>query len=379
MSEIFLNDGGTPRSLGHTADPQLPGKVSELEGRVEALEVVTPYVLPPASASSLGGVKVDGTSITAAEDGTISATLSDAVDSDSGTTAASSKAVKTAYDAAIFAQKQVKTKLTKETVFYVNVATGNDTLDDGRGLSESKPFRTAQAAIDHICGQYNFGKYNCILNLLEGEFPEFLVIPEFETLTGQLRIRGAGADKTVIRGSILTRHSNGVVALEKSITVKCPGQPTPGWVNTWYGVGAFGVGSIDIACTVDTGGSDPALYKYAINTPQSGGGITIYNGCVLKGNCTQFLSTIGGTISILGDFSITGTVSDAVAVAATGGKVMVFTKANGESFPVVSGNVTGRRHAVYTNAIISVSGQGPNYFPGSEEGIVDKTTGGVYG
>lgn len=111
MSEIFLNDGGTPRSLGHTADPKLPGKVSELEKRVEVLEAKPGYVLPAASTETLGGVKVDGTTITAAEDGTISAVgdgsgpaLSDAVDSDSSTTAASSLAVKTAYDAATAAQ-----------------------------------------------------------------------------------------------------------------------------------------------------------------------------------------------------------------------------------------------------------------------------------
>ena len=111
MSEIFLNDGGTSRSLGHTADPKLPGKVSELEGRVEVLEAKPGYVLPAASTETLGGVKVDGTTITAAEDGTISAVgdgsgpaLSDAVDSDSSTTAASSLAVKTAYDAATAAQ-----------------------------------------------------------------------------------------------------------------------------------------------------------------------------------------------------------------------------------------------------------------------------------
>ena len=107
MSEIFFNDGGTPRSLGHTADPQLPGKVSELESRVEALEAKPDYALPVATTDTVGGVKVDGTTITARPDGTISAVgdgsgpeLSDAVDSDSRTTVASSLAVKTAYDAA---------------------------------------------------------------------------------------------------------------------------------------------------------------------------------------------------------------------------------------------------------------------------------------
>ena len=340
--------------------------------------------------------------------------LSDAVDSESRETAASSLAVKTAYDAATAAgeaadaasaaagaaqeaataaketadeavnsirivSNSVKKKLTQETVFYVNGETGDDALDEGRGLSESKPFRTAQAAIDHICGGYDFQSYNCFLDLSEDEFPEFLVIPEFDTLTGQLRIRGAGADKTVIRGSILTRHSYGIVAIEKSLTVRCPEQSTPGFGNSWYGVLNYGVGAIDFDCSIDAGSENGGIYKYGICLSQAGGIISIFENAKFSGSTTNFLLTIGGVFNIAHDFVINGTIvgDGATSVARFGGKILIFAK-DDLSFPVISGSVVGRRFYVDANGIIATSGQGPNYFPGTEEGTVDDQTGGIY-
>lgn len=72
------NSEGKPEAVGAMMPPQLPGKVSALEGRVDALETSGGTGSGPA--------------------------LSDAVDSTSSTTAASSMAVKTAYDKALEAQ-----------------------------------------------------------------------------------------------------------------------------------------------------------------------------------------------------------------------------------------------------------------------------------
>lgn len=72
MAELYIRGkDGRPRLIGKTADPQLPGRVTALEERMEVLETAP------------GGVP-----------------LSDAVDSASSTTAATSRAVKTAYDKA---------------------------------------------------------------------------------------------------------------------------------------------------------------------------------------------------------------------------------------------------------------------------------------
>ena len=44
--------------------------------------------------------------------------------------------------------------------FYVDKSTGSDTLDDGRGESESKPFKTIQACVDYVTSNYNLNKNN---------------------------------------------------------------------------------------------------------------------------------------------------------------------------------------------------------------------------
>lgn len=75
MADIYIRGkDGRPQLVGKTADPQLPGRVTALEERVDAIEAAP------------GGVQ-----------------LSDAVDSESSTTAATSKAVKTAYDKGVAA------------------------------------------------------------------------------------------------------------------------------------------------------------------------------------------------------------------------------------------------------------------------------------
>lgn len=72
MADLYIRGkDGRPRLIGRTADPELPGRVTALEERMEAIEAAP------------GGVP-----------------LSDAVDSTSSTTAATSKAVKTAWDKA---------------------------------------------------------------------------------------------------------------------------------------------------------------------------------------------------------------------------------------------------------------------------------------
>lgn len=144
MPTVFQNRNGKPVQVAPSTE-----EFGQLEGRVEQLETTGSYVLPPASTTQLGGVKVDGTTITASEDGVISASvgdhvapatdapqapgiaavgvsdkyaredhvhpaqdvpaLSDAVDSDSSSTAASSNAVKTAYDAVVSAGEAAAT------------------------------------------------------------------------------------------------------------------------------------------------------------------------------------------------------------------------------------------------------------------------------
>ena len=67
--------------------------------------------------------------------------------------------------------------LTKNKNFYVNGASGSDTLDAGRGESTGKPFKTIQACVDYVCENYNIGPYNMVINVSAGTYIENIVSP----------------------------------------------------------------------------------------------------------------------------------------------------------------------------------------------------------
>ena len=112
MAELYIRGkDGRPRLIGKTADPQLPGRVTALEERMEVLE------------SAPGGVP-----------------LSDAVDSASSTTAATSRAVKTAYDAGVAAAAAADTA--QDTA---NAAKTAATSASGAAQKAQEAAETAQA------------------------------------------------------------------------------------------------------------------------------------------------------------------------------------------------------------------------------------------
>lgn len=101
MAELYIRGkDGRPRLIGSTADPQLPGRMTALEERMEVIEAAP------------GGVP-----------------LSDAVDSDSGTTAATSRAVKTAYDKGVAAAAAANTAQSAASAAQTAADAAQDTAD----------------------------------------------------------------------------------------------------------------------------------------------------------------------------------------------------------------------------------------------------------
>lgn len=102
MAGLYIRGkDGRPQLVGETADPQLPGRVTALEERVDAIEAAP------------GGVP-----------------LSDAVDSESSTTAATSKAAKTAYDKAVAAADDAASAASA-------AATAQDTAEAAKTAADS--------------------------------------------------------------------------------------------------------------------------------------------------------------------------------------------------------------------------------------------------
>lgn len=86
--------------------------------------------------------------------------------------------------------------LTGNKNFYVNGATGSDTLDAGRGESASKPFQTPQACINYVTNNYNIGNYVATINIAEGTYNTGLSLPDYSRNNGRIVIRSQSGNPT---------------------------------------------------------------------------------------------------------------------------------------------------------------------------------------
>ena len=264
--------------------------------------------------------------------------------------------------------------------FFVNGTTGSDVLDPGRGLTAELPFKTVQAAINYVCGSYEFLNYNMHIWIAPGTYKEWVMIPNFGTLLGQLVIHGSGPEQAIIRGAIICYHAAGIVVFTGKLTVQCPEEKFPGQPSAWFGIIMNCPATINVDCCIDAGINNPGLYKYNLNLCEYGGVALILENANFIGNTTNFIITTGGVVGFNVGFTINGTiVGDGATVAARqGGKIISWPGVDGITQPVIHGSVTGKRFFVDTNAQILIGGKGMNYFPGTVPGVVVTETGGLY-
>lgn len=408
MAELYIRgQDGRPRLVGETADPQLPGRVTALEQRVDAIEAAP------------GGVP-----------------LSDAVDSASSTTAATSKAVKTAFDmAAAVATKErpgnvrpgaalsvdasgilsispadatgdeldgirrglgILIPLTANKEFHVNGETGSDTIDAGRGESADRPFRTLQACLDHVCGNYAVGKYIVDIRLHNGTYPGPFTLGAFARTTGGIRLSCYSADYAATltsRNAYLFTAWGGVWTLS-GLNIDVQADENSGLaVPSTMGIIAASDCNVYLdGCSFNAAYSGDAPAKARLmrlfvanknglinfsSTARAKNSITFS-----KGNATELSvlsASFGGQINL----AASGT-SQAECTITAAGDCSVFAAAGGgiitrpaalNFYAVVQGDVTGQRYAATHGGAISVAGAGPEFYPGTKAGTVDATTG----
>lgn len=280
--------------------------------------------------------------------------------------------------------------LTKPLTVYV-ATTGSDTLDDGRGLTEDKPFATLQAALNYISDTYNLSRHNVTVRLAEGDYGRKTVsLPSYTASTGEIYIQGADAndkEKTKIgRVNLNYSHTYHLVDLackpEGSNVTTSGVAPSAGFVYLQNVM-------VDISETVMSGNAN----IIGLNSTLTG---TIYinataegvpNGVVFKVSeaCppSSLLNTSGGQIMAYADINVVGsTTLSAFALARQLGKIQFLKSAspNPGRLPVVTvadgGQVTGTRYIANLNGIIDTSGQGADFFPGTTAGRTE--TGGQY-
>lgn len=282
--------------------------------------------------------------------------------------------------------------LTADKTFYVNQATGSNTLDAGRGESADKPFLTIQAAVDYIADNYNLSNYDATVSVAANyNNTSEITLKSYSTVGGSIIISGPDQDdlsKTVI----------GRVRLDKACTYMLRNLTVLVGSNNTFIAGVYVLSGrldlqnvlIDMANSVVSNGS---LYAIAA---ESSGLIRIYstNSLAVKSGCTIKVSPTmngtfkallsansGGNIQFSADILVDGSADLTYSVIALNLGIIRRTLSsfiNPGRLPTftANGTITGSRYQVASNGIIASNSGGSEFFPGSTAGIT--STGGQY-
>ena len=337
--------------------------------------------LPKASSTQLGGVKITG------DDGiTINGSGEIAVDFSQMPTDKFEDLLKSI---------RVPIWLTANKSFYVNGETGSDTLDDGRGETSSKPFKTIQACVKYVTENFNIVSYIVTIYVAQGTYNELLTLSDYSRTTGRILIRAQEGQTVKV-----TNPSN------LGNCVRC-------LAGLWYLqdidsdlsiTSANASGGAYFTCPVIASGNSATLYvvdcDLTVNLtvePQnwlsiicSTAGASVYiddqsvhslvNGANYPGKYMfELYSTSSGTIALLA-----GTTSEQNSITLSGSfysvayasdaTIRLTTGNNTVRMQFVDSGVTGMRYTVSNGGRIITQGAGPEYFPGTIAGTVSSST-----
>jgi len=349
-------------------------------------------LLPKASSTQLGGVKITGDDgITIGSDGTI------AVDFSKMPTDKFEDLVKSI---------RVPIWLTKNKNFYCNSTTGVDNTDEGRGESEGLPWKTLNYALRQITDNYNISIYDVYLFLAPGTYGDQSTAstsngPELYSFqgTGQIYITGNSpedAENTVIVNLISLASSSSYAF--RNVTIKPIIKSTSG---AGYNVVDIQKGTLNLYNVFfklgeiekyngETQRSRQLFYAsnygfiriYATNGDQPSGITIDYEGMDADFVTLSFST---GSMQMTADINIissnaneSNTFISCGALSSFKLTTSVFTNpGRAPQINVSEGvSIVGRRYVARENSIISTGGKGVEFFPGTIAGNV--STGGQY-
>jgi len=259
----------------------------------------------------------------------------------------------------------------------VNVSPeGNDATADG---SPALPFKSVQAALLYISGNYSLGIYNVTIQIAAGTYPESFAFPEYVSSTGAITLAGAGPAATIIGGvPSYSTTSNVTLGLSARSTYTLKDLQVVASDNAIQGTSApiviayghvFFKGSITLTC--------PANVSNAI-------GLVINTNGTLQISADMTISMLNGTdqiaVQINGGslldtrtpdqpFVVNGSVTNTVVQV---GPFSMYSRIPGlgGTPPAWTGNVTGPRYYVGALGSVYTGGGGSNFFPGTVAGTV---------
>ena len=289
-------------------------------------------------------------------------------------------------------QIRVPIWLTASKNFYVNCATGSDTLDKGRGESEGKPFKTLQACINYVTDNYNVSRYTAYINLAPGNYPGPFNFPNFSYTTGEIIIRSSSAEKAILTydgvGTSIVRVLNGNWFLNnvdiKTTIRNNPSSPSSAYIVACNG----GYCEIDgVNLNVSYGDSE-LPYSCEIHVLKSIGGTITINSLDVVSSCNNKNAKIyilyvsnGGTIKLedrnvspSNTLTLSG-VANVTAQTVNLGRISCSSFNATYPFTIVDNGITSTtKYKCTGGGVINTFGKGPDFFPGTNPGTVDAST-----
>lgn len=284
--------------------------------------------------------------------------------------------------------------LTGNTNFYVdkNHAAASDTLDEGRGLSASKPFASVQAACSYIANNFNMGGYTATINVAAGDYTTDnlpLTLGNFTCTTGRIVLQGAGPDQTFLP-RIITRST-----AQWDLANLCIKPTMEDGIETWsysWALGTYSTNCIignlknvkfDFSNLVDLNKNFYGIYsngdiRIKADTSSTPTGISFFTG---GKTMAAMIHASGGLILFQADINLLDDVTCSnFAYSSGGGQISIVHSSNNTNpgrLPQVNANghtVTGQRYKCVTGGTIATGGAGPEFFPGTTEGTVEAST-----
>lgn len=280
--------------------------------------------------------------------------------------------------------------LTGNKDFYVNGVTGSNTLDAGRGESAEKPFKTIQACVNYVCENYNMSSFRARINIADGIYPELIRLPSYSSGTGYVEIAGNNDNKeaVVVRG-IFTQFAS-LFALT-SLTAKETSafkaysaivQATAGTLNFQnFEIDCTGVPEDSATFSGLWVRNSGVVYVVGANSMTPPTGLTVKMDASRK-VVSAVAASSGGTVTFNADFFLEGDSPQGftpISMQSLSACSFVDSSANypGRAPQVTAtGTISGPRYRVAGNSVLDTRGGGPEFFPGSQNGVVG--TGGQY-
>lgn len=248
--------------------------------------------------------------------------------------------------------------LTKDTVYYVDGALGNDS---NKG-SASAPFATIQKAVDVIYGFLDIGFYNVEIQVADGEY-DGIYVSTPPLGTGTVTLTGNRTSPTEV--TLNENLANGLRAIQVANGSRLS-------IRGLRLAGVFGVWA-------EAGGVVNVLDEVIIASSSTGflatqNGVVIITGDIeIEASLSFFCRSVTGFINMTGaDITLNGILTFTHFVSAERAGVISANKNSTNFF----GSALGSRYKTEMNGVVYTNAGGANFFPGDVAGTA--ATGGQY-